>query len=388
MKLLFLSTAFPQPGEPGLAPFNLRLCEALAVEHEVTVISPVPWTRAWRSVGPMRGLDVHYPTFVYPPRVLRSTHDWWLWRSVLPTVRHVIERAAPDVVISYWTWPDGAAAAHAARACGAPVVMMVGGSDVLVLARRAGHRRRVARTLAQAAAVVPVCEHLRRQIVTLGVPPERIAVVQRGVDGDIFSPGSQADARVRLGSCHVDPMLLWVGRLSYVKGPDLLLDALEQLTSAGLRRWRCTIVGDGPLRHRLMRRVERGALAGLVTFIETLPPRVLADWYRAADALVISSRSEGVPNVLYEAKACGTPVVATNVGDVSTFVDEQDRVVPAGDTMQLAAAIAEVLSASPQRSRPRRLPTWRESAAALEDVLLRVRAGERELVARPVTTAA
>jgi glycosyltransferase involved in cell wall biosynthesis len=373
MNLLFLSTAFPQPADPVRARYNLELCEALAEEHSVTVISPVRWTEAHAAQRPLTALPrVHYPTFLYPPGMLQSTHAWWLWQSIRATARAVVNQGAPDAIISYWTWPDGAAAVRLARSCQAPAVLIVGGSDVLVLSSRPAHRRRVERTLVQASAVVVVSEQLRREVAALGVPPERIAVVRRGVDRGVFAPGSRSAARQRLGISNTDQILLWVGRLSFVKGPDLLLDALEQLASRGVRPWRCVIVGDGPLRAGVMRRVRGGTLEGRVAFIDRLDPPALADWYRAADALVVSSRSEGVPNVLYEAKACGTPVVATDVGDVAAFLDTgNDRLVPPGDAARLAAGIAEVLTSSGSTRAPQLLPTWQDSAAAVTDVILR-----------------
>lgn len=176
---------------------------------------------------------------------------------------------------------------------------------------------------------------------------------------------------------HGDAVLLWVGQLSYVTGPDLLLDALEQLAASGIGAWRCAVVGNGPLRRALTRRVCRGVLHDRVLFADTVAPSTLAEWYRAEDLLVLSSRSEGVPNVLYEAKACGTPVVAMNVGDVAGVLEEGDRLVPGGEPRRLGAAIADMLSASPRNGPCRLLPTWRESAAALTDVILRARRSAR-----------
>jgi glycosyltransferase involved in cell wall biosynthesis len=373
VNLLFLSTAFPRANDPVRARYNLKLCEALSEEHCVTVIAPVPWTKARLVQSTIPALPrVHYPTFVYPPGVLHATHAWWLWQSIRASARIVVNERAPDAVISYWTWPDGAAAARLARSCGVPAVMIVGGSDVLVLSSRAGYRRRVERTLAQAAAVVVVSEQLRSAVAALGVAPQRIVVIRRGVDREVFSPGSRRDARQRLGVADAERMLLWVGRLSPVKSPDLLLDALEPLASGDGPPWRCVMVGEGPLRGRLTKRVCGGALRDRVSFIDRLEPNALADWYRAADVLVVSSRSEGVPNVLYEAKACGTRVVATDVGDVACFLDDGDRLVPAGDPQRLADAIGEVLT-DDRRTRPAcSLPTWGDSARALADVILRV----------------
>ena len=373
MNLLFFSTAFPQPGDPFRARYNLKLCEALALEHRVTVISPVAWTNARRGQYPPSLPGVHYPRFFYPPGLARRTHAWWLWQSIRGTARAVVDEWKPDAVISYWTWPDGAGAARIARACGAPAIMIVGGSDVLVLAARAGHRRLVARTLAQASAVVVVSETLRSAVGALGVPGERIRVIRRGVDREVFSPGSPSSARRRLGLPDGERLLLWVGRLSAVKGPDVLIDALARFARRARWPWRCVIIGKGPLGGGLRRRVRRAALCHCVSFIDRLEPPALANWYRAADGLILSSRSEALPNVLYEAKACGTPVVATNVGDVAAFLDEGDRLVPAGDPERLAAGIAELLAAPRALQPAPPLPTWTDSAAAFTDAIRRLR---------------
>ena len=371
MKLLFVSTAFPQPGDPLRAPYNLRLCEALARSHDLAVISPVPWTRTRTHERPDVSLRVRYPRLVYPPGILRSTHAWWMWRSIRASAPRLLGGKAPDAVISYWTWPDGAAAARLAHAWGVPSVMIVGGSDVLVLAARASHRALIARTLAKASAVVTVGEHLRDAIAALGVPHERITVVRRGVDVRLFSPGSRAGARRRLGVPPFGALLLWVGRLAHVKGPDLLLDALEPLAQR-IPAWHCAIVGDGPLRHDVARRIARGPLRNHVSLAGTLPPADLSAWYRAADALILSSRSEGVPNVLYEARACGTPVIAMNAGDIAQFIDDDDVLVPPENVAALRMAIGDAIAHPGRRRQPAALPTWDDSAAALVAVIHRV----------------
>lgn len=348
MRLLFLSTAFPHPADPTRAPYNLRLCEALAVEHDVAVIAPVGWTRsaAW-TIGLRSRLwrgssrSAIYPRFYYPPGVMRGTHGWWLWRSIRAEVDRMRRAGTLDAVISYWTWPDGHAAACAARSAGCPVVMMVGGSDVLVLARRPSARARIARTLDRADLIVAVSENIKNAIAALNIPPERIAVVRRGVDTSLFFAGGRAAARTGLGLPQDEGvyLFLWVGRLERVKGVDLLLDAASRLRARWPHGWRLVVAGDGPLRRRARDDWARRQLDGHVTFTGPLDTPALAQWYRAADALVLSSRSEGTPNVLYEAKACGVPIVATDVGGVREALGSGDVVVPPDDPDALADAM-------------------------------------------------
>jgi glycosyltransferase involved in cell wall biosynthesis len=108
----------------------------------------------------------------------------------------------------------------------------------------------------------------------------------------------------------------------------------------------------------------------------------LPDWYRAADLLVLPSRSEGIPNVILEASACGTPAIATSVGGVSEILPP-DRLVPPGDPEALARAIGRSLDG--QLAAPGQKyfgPTgWRESARALAGVLEQVLPARRRMTA-------
>ena len=163
-------------------------------------------------------------------------------------------------------------------------------------------------------------------------------------------------------------MVLFVGNLVAVKGLESLIDACALLCDRGAR-FRCCLIGIGPLRQSLLRQI---ASAGLERVIELLGPRALAelpDWYRAASVFVLPSRSEGIPNVILEALACGTPVVASRVGGIPEILNESSM-VPPGDSEALADAIERVLASPPSASSTSFCPqSWADSANALADVL-------------------
>src|SRR5439155_13936951 len=137
---------------PTKGVFNLELARALAQAQQLRVISPVPWTDAWRArrrnarhgrecVQAIDGIAVHYPRFYYPPKVLRRFYGWFLWQSVRGTLQRLLQSSVPDAVLGYWAHPDGEVAVRIARMIGVPAIVMVGGSDVLLLAREKGRRR-------------------------------------------------------------------------------------------------------------------------------------------------------------------------------------------------------------------------------------------------------
>jgi D-inositol-3-phosphate glycosyltransferase len=172
------------------------------------------------------------------------------------------------------------------------------------------------------------------QLVDLyGADPDRVAVVPPGVDLDVFSPGGpggRAAARRRLGLDPDGDLLLFVGRIQPLKAPDVLVRATAHLVAGrggGHRRLQVAVVG-GPSGSGLERPEELQRLVAdldlddVVAFHPPAPRDVLADWYRAADVVVVPSYSESFGLVAVEAQACGTPVVAAAVGGLRTAVED------------------------------------------------------------------
>jgi len=384
LNILFITNVFPNPIEPTKGIFNLHLARGLAQRHQVRVIAPISWRdearKLWRgdvSLGRdcqvvCDCVEVHHPRFLYPPGVLREHYGWFFWQSIQGTVRRLISTKLPDVVIGYWVHPDGEAAVRIARLAGVPSAVIVGGSDVLLITRRHGRRRCVLDVLRATDAVVTVNQHLKETIVHLGVEPERIHVWHQGIDETVFGPADRLSAKTRLGIPANHHALVWVGRMVPVKGLDVLLGSCAILQNQVID-FHLYLVGDGPLKQRLVTETRERGLAPRVTFLGPKLHDELPDWYRAADLTVLPSRSEGLPNVLRESLACGTPFVASNVGGISEIGDDSCRIlVPPEDPAALAQAIQQGLSRWGSAGRPEIAPqflTWSDSAESLLRIL-------------------
>jgi glycosyltransferase involved in cell wall biosynthesis len=196
--------------------------------------------------------------------------------------------------------------------------------------------------------VIAVSEALKKRIVELGIPENKIAVVPNGVDPKKFYPISKSLAREKLGLPAHRKLLLSVGALNSVKGFDHLIRAIKTL----IDEFRETdiflaIVGDGDLRKTLLRTISAYSLDAHVRLIGTVPHAQLHLWYSAADVFCLASRSEGWPNVVIESLACGTPVVATAVGGIPEIIrSEALGCLVDGDDSQLAGKIRHALSRS------------------------------------------
>ncbi len=359
MRILFFSNVFPNHLQPTKGTFNRSMVAALSQNHSVRVVSPISWidslvglvrNRSTGSIPRSSFVDrVHadYPLFFYPPKIVRHQYHEFLWWSVGHAVMTAAQEFQPDVMLSYWPHPDGAVAIRAARRLGIPVVITSGGSDVLLLSRDAKRREAIFRALAQADAVVAVSHDIAQHLRNGGLDPDRIHVVHMGVDRDVFRPGDQKQARELLGIPGNRLVLLAVGRLVPVKGYEVLIEACRHLATKG-GEFTCYVLGDGQLRSELQRKIDDCGLRQYVRLMGAQPQEELADWYRAADLTVLSSHSEGIPNVLKESISCGTPFVATRVGGIEEIADPTfDRLVTAGDPVGFAAAIEEQLKRIP-----------------------------------------
>ncbi|MGI9585837.1 MAG: glycosyltransferase [Acidimicrobiia bacterium] len=182
-----------------------------------------------------------------------------------------------------------------------------------------------------------------------GASPERLCVSPPGVDHDVFSPGSKADARQRLGFGD-ERIILFAGRIQPHKGTNTAVDALSRLPEHHAST-RLHIVGgasgaDGDQEvARCRETIRTHAMESKVEWFEPVRHPTLADHYRSADVVVVPSRSESFGLVAAEAQACGTPVIATNTGGLPYVVNpsESGLLVDNHDPDSWAAAIGAVL---------------------------------------------
>jgi glycosyltransferase involved in cell wall biosynthesis len=304
----------------------------------VHAVVPVPWTeRRGRPATVEPGYPVTFVPFWFVPRIAPlalASQLAWATRNTLPTAA-----AESDLLLGYWADPDGTVLARLATRLRLPRVQIVGGSDVLLVANAPRRGRRILATIASADQVLTVGEELRENLVRRGVATERITVIRRGVDRSRFRPGNQQSARRRLGLPVARKILLWVGRMVPVKGLDVLLEAMRHPDLVAQDPL-LLLVGDGPERPRIERLATASLDPGAIRFVGGVPHAELATWYQAADLMVLPSHSEGVPNVLLEAVACGTGFVASDVGGVRNLTATPDLdLVPPGDAMRLANAL-------------------------------------------------
>jgi glycosyltransferase involved in cell wall biosynthesis len=194
----------------------------------------------------------------------------------------------------------------------------------------------------RAAANIAVSRALADIVVGWGVDPSRVHVLRNGVDGDAFLPVPRETARAEL-SVRGSPVLLTVGNLVRLKRQEIAIETLAALTGE-FPRGVLLVVGQGSELASLRGHAQRLGVADRVRFVGSVAQSSLPTYYGAADLMLLPSEREGWPNVVLESLACGTPVVASNVGglpeilrdpSLGALVDPASR----GGFVEAAAAI-------------------------------------------------
>ncbi|QOW23777.1 glycosyltransferase [Lysobacter sp. H23M47] len=300
------------------------------------------------EVGPdyrLDGIDLEPYTYPGIPGVSRATNGMVGARALTPRLRAF----RPDLVLAYWIYPDGYAALRASRRLGVPCIVGARGSDIHV---RSGINAYLTRkVLAGADQVLTVSEAMRAAaITTFGAHPVKVRKIVNGIDTAVFHPRERGAMRAQLG---VDPearLVVYVGRFVESKGLIELLQAFAAIASRDPRA-RLALVGDGVMRGQLPALLRAHGIESRVHLPGGMEPTGVAEWIGASDVLTLPSWSEGYPNVVVEAIACGCPVVVSDVGGAGEIVRKDNGLlVPPRDPAALERALAQALVADWDRT--------------------------------------
>jgi teichuronic acid biosynthesis glycosyltransferase TuaC len=359
MKILTFSTLFPNGEKPGHGIFvETRLRHLVASgEVESRVVAPIPWFPSthprfgnWARFARAprhevrHGIQVAHPRYPVIPKVGMNLAPALLAQAAKPAIARLIDEGFDfDLIDAHYFYPDGVAAAMLGRYFNKPLVITARGSDITLFPQHALPRKMITWAAKRADAVITVCNALRDEVVALGVEADRVVSLRNGVDLHLFRPTERTPNAMFT--------LLAVGHLVPVKAQDLIIGALPLLPGV-----RLVLAGDGPDRVKLESLARELKVSDRVTFLGAVPQAQLREHYGAADALVLSSSREGWANVLLEAMACGTPVVASRVYGTPEVVASPDAGVLMGERSYqgVADAVNALRANYPDRGATRR----------------------------------
>lgn len=388
VRLLVFTTLYPNAAQPRHGGFVEERLRHLVDSGRVaaTVVAPVPWFpfrsrvfgryAAFAAVPRQEerhGIHIVHPRYPVIPKLGMNIAPSLMTRAMLPVLRQWLADGHEfDLLDAHYFYPDGVAAVRLGAALGKPVVVTARGSDVMWLPRHPRPRTQIRWAADRAVAVTTVSQALKTELAMLGVSAGKITVLRNGVDLQRFRPLDRAAIRADMDLRGT--VWLTVGNLVELKGVHLAIAALAEVEAATL-----LVVGTGRERGRLQQLADRLGVATRVRFAGAVAHDALPAYYNAADVLLHPSSREGMPNVVLEALACGTPVVAAPFAGIDELISapEAGEIAAERSTAAIAAAWRRLHGRLPERPATRRFAErfgWEAVVAAQCDLYSRVTA--------------
>ncbi len=329
MRILTFTALYPNKVHPLQAIFIHQRVKHLARRpgNSVEVIAPVPYSPSWLPVPrwsqfsqipreeEIDGIRIHHPRYPFLPGISMPAHGMLMYFSSLPLARRLQREKFFDCIDAHFVYPDGFAAVRLGKGLKLPVVVSARGTDINVYPSFRLIRPMLRWTLANAAGAIAVSADLKNKMIALGIPEAKIQVIANGVDTARFHPLETKSARKQLGLPEEGPVAVSVGSLIESKGHHLLIAAVAKL-AARFPKLRLYVIGEGVYRAKLEELVREKQLQESVFLAGNRPNEELPFWFSAADVSCLMSSREGWPNVVSEALACGTSVLATRIGGI------------------------------------------------------------------------
>jgi glycosyltransferase involved in cell wall biosynthesis len=377
LKIAVITRYFPNSAEPWQGRSAYQTLRVLSKEATVRVFFPnakylpgfKPRTRLYDELDlsyKPKEVGVSYYNFPALPLISRPINGWMAARVLLPDIR----KFAPDLVLSFFLYPDGFAGLRIAKTLSIPFVGVSIGSDINNI-RDAASARHTRTVLREADFIVTKSHDLRAKAILMGASPDRSRAVLNGCDLSVFHPSDRAEARRKLGINESCQAIVYIGRIDKRKGLMELVQAASLLhtTHPNVQVY---MVGEGPDRHAVEHAIKSKHAESYIHAMASCAPEEVAAWIAAADLVTLPSYMEGCPNVVLEALASGRPVVASNVGGISEIMNNEcGCLVPPRNPQSLAHGLEAVLHRPwvPEEIAAGWSRSWKSAASELSSIL-------------------
>ena len=350
LRILTFASLFPNACDltHGIFIYQRSLHLGMRPGLEVKVVAPVPYFPRWLNIGKwgrtskipwkedIGGLSIYHPRYFLLPKVSMPYHALSMFLSCMRFIVELNRTWKIDCIDAHFVYPDGMAAVLLGKWLGIRVIVSARGSDINVYPGFRLIKPLIRWTVAKADALITVSSALKEKLIDLGANESKIRVIPNGVDIRIFGPLQESEARKVLGLPAQGPIIVSVGSLIPSKGHALLVAAIQRIITRhpDLKLY---IIGEGPEKSELERRIKDSDLEGVVELVGKKPNPELAQWFSAATISCLLSSREGWPNVITESLACGTPVVATSAGGIPEIINSPELGLIVDRTVEAAA---------------------------------------------------
>lgn len=350
MKILVITDLFPTPENPNHGIFIYQWAYHLAYKVNMTIYQAV-WENKSNPITErtLKGFCNAFSEAPMPFRWIQCSIKFFpidrIWIRNIQFLRKIkkeknVEITDYDVIIGQMGCPGGYVAVKIARKYNKPSIVGLRGSDVTSYLKTFVLKKMALWTYRNCTKIVTVSEDLKKRIIGKGIDEDKIRVIKNGIN-PIFRILDKDASRKRLQLPNTK-IILFVGHLIKTKGINYLIEALANFDKN--INFKLYLIGSGEKKENFIQIIKEKNLSKVADFVGTVKHSELVNWYNAADVLCLPSLREGIPNVILESLACGTPVVATNIGNNSEIIGKSSGIlVEPRNIKQLRDALQKAL---------------------------------------------
>ncbi|WP_163133283.1 glycosyltransferase [Agarivorans sp. Alg241-V36] len=311
--MVIVTNLYPLPWEPNRAKFNHQQFELLKDEYQLSLLIPVAFPEWFKHRKQIKqSPERRYVPYFYTPKVGRRFYSVMMYLSLLLHSGLWLKRKQAKVLLASWAFPEAVATSWLAKLFKARFFFKVHGSDINQLAKDPARAKQIKQASQNALGILSVSQALANEMQLLGIEPSKVSVIYNGVDHQKF--GGESNKPI------AQDYILYVGNLKPDKGVVELYQGFASI-AAEHPQLKLVYAGTGVKRAAIEQQAKADGLAERVTFLGSVAHAELPAWIGNAKLLALPSYAEGVPNVVLEAMAAGTPVLATEVGGIPEVMD-------------------------------------------------------------------
>ena len=336
--LVIITNLFPLPWEPNRATFNKQQFELLKDDYNLSILIPIAFIDWFKHRKQIKQSEhIRYVPYFYLPKVGRRFYSVTMFLSILLHSGIWLRQRKPSIIMASWAFPEAVAASWLSRLYNTKFFFKVHGSDINLHGKIPARSKQILSAAKKSQGILSVSKALANELFAMGVEQDKIHVIYNGVSHDKFG--------LNYPTKNIGDYILYIGNLKHDKGVMELIEGFNQIKEQH-PNLKLVFAGSGSMRETLVKYVSTYDIEEKVTFLGNVDHNELPAWLSNARALCLPSYNEGVPNVVLESMAAGTPVLATNVGGIPEVVDESicGKLIPPRDTNAVVKGLNELLA--------------------------------------------
>ena len=338
--LVIISNLYPLPWEPNRATFNRQQFAQLDDQFNKSVLVPVAfpdWFTHRKEINQTESL--RYVPYFYLPKFGRRFYSVMMFVSIMLHSGLWLKRKKPNKILASWAFPEAVAASWISKLFKCDFYFKVHGSDINLHGKIPARAKQIVNASKRALGILSVSQALADEMIAMGINKEKIHVIYNGVDHQKFQ------VQHEISNKKIDEYILYVGNLKKEKGVIELLNGFAEI-SKNHPTLKLLYAGPGNLRNEISSQAEKLSISNQVVLLGGVNHNQLPELISQARILALPSYNEGVPNVILEAMACGTPVLASNVGGIPEVVNEHicGKIIAARSDSDVAKGLDYILS--------------------------------------------